>query len=86
MDGKEDIRDFQINEDLVNLFKEIWRIYKQSGGEKDKNSVDRHLNARYNTNKAAAKKIKIVFTASLRGEIYDWASTGSKRIKQIIVS
>lgn len=46
MDGKEDIRDFQINEDLVNLFKEIWRIYKQSGGEKDKNSVHRQFERR----------------------------------------
>ena len=31
--------------------------------------------------KAAVKGSKMMFTASLRGEIYDWTRTGSKRIK-----
>ena len=48
------------------------------GGKYD---VDRRFNFWYNVNKAAVKRIEVVFTASLRSEIYDWTSTGSKRIE-----
>ncbi len=51
-----------------------------------KNSVDRRFETWYNTNKVAVKRRKMVFAARLRGEIYDWTSTGNKRIKQIILS
>ena len=50
-------------------------IVKQSGGEMGKCDVDRRFNHWYNTNKAAVKGIKVVFTASLRGGIYGWTST-----------
>lgn len=61
-------------------------MIKQNGGEIGEKCVDRRFGVWYNTNKTAVKRIKKVFTATLRGGIYDWTSTGSKRIKQIIFS
>lgn len=46
-----------------------------------KKSVARRFDFWHNTTKAAVKGRKMMFAASLRGEIYDWTRTGSKRIK-----
>ena len=54
---------------------------KQNGGEIGKMSVDRRFGVWYNANKTAVNGRKTIFTAGLRGKIYDWTHTRNKRIE-----